>query len=324
MKLKKISLAVCGALLLGGNGLAANAYTYDWDSLTTIEEGTEFTAWFSCLMTERTDNDSPMYSYSFTVNGVAGSTIEADIPDLPGYRFVKADAHGKGNIRIEGSKLYLDADIESILYFGSGSGELNGIDLFYEIDPEYPLVAGWNQLFCPIKRDIAWYYCNEDLSFRTGLQTIDGKLYYLYEDGHMAQSEYVLLGDDWSETRFFGSSGALKTGWIRQNIYTMGHLTGETWYYGDPETGYLKRNEWLEENGRYYYFQGFNMVSSAWIETNGERYYVTNSGAMATSRWIHYQGKDYYVDETGKMLKNQWVGQYWVDENGVWDQTKTR
>lgn len=327
MKLNTLALAVCGALAIGVPGIPANVQAVSEQS-EIIKNGETFYFELACTTEE---NGNPTCIYLNIETGIVGNTAVVDLPELPGYRFKEvASTAATGVIRVEGSKLYLDAAVDGMMRFpweqkGTNICYNPGVSLRYEKDPEFQLVPGWNQMACSSKVGVAWFYCNEDLSFKTGLQTIDGKLYYFFEDGRMAESEMVVMDDDYSEAFFFGSSGALKTGWIRQ-MYGQDAMIGvkEIWYYGDPETGYLKHNTWLEENGRYYYFNNFTMAESTWVDEGGERYYVTNSGAMATSRWIHYQGNDYYVDETGKMLKNQWVGQYWVDENGVWDQTKTR
>ena len=86
---------------------------------------------------------------------------------------------------------------------------------------------------------------------------------------------------------YFDGSGAMKTGWI---------YLGNIWYYLDTEGKMLT---------------GFQDIA-------GQRYYFNGSGYMLTG-WQLIDGKYYYFDASGAMAKDTWIGDYYVDENGVWD-----
>ena len=43
---------------------------------------------------------------------------------------------------------------------------------------------------------------------------------------------------------------------------------------------------------------------------------------MYYSKWCLWKNKWYYLLDSGIMATNQWIGQYYVDENGVWIENK--
>ena len=61
-------------------------------------------------------------------------------------------------------------------------------------------------------------------------------------------------------------------------------------------------------------------MQTGWITLGENYYYMGNSGAMSTG-WQWIDGNCYYFDAQcgGLMQRSKWIGQYWVDENGVWD-----
>ena len=62
------------------------------------------------------------------------------------------------------------------------------------------------------------------------------------------------------------------------------------------------------------------VVQNSWLK-DGAWYFLDNSGAMMTG-WVRVGGKYYFLDKGGAMLTNTWVGNYYVDGNGVWTQTR--
>ena len=97
------------------------------------------------------------------------------------------------------------------------------------------------------------------------------------------RNQWVLLNDDWY---YFDSNGNKLIGWAYlENI----------WYYLDNEGKMLT---------------GFQDIA-------GQRYYFNDSGHMLTG-WQLIEGKYYYFNASGAMAKDTWIGDYYVDENGVW------
>ncbi|MGO5450156.1 serine hydrolase [Faecalicoccus sp. LCP19S3_E2] len=129
-----------------------------------------------------------------------------------------------------------------------------------------------------------WWYRHEDGSYTTNdFEVINGQTYYFNAAGYMVTG-WQLVDDIWY---YFDGSGAMKTGWI---------YVGNIWYYLDTEGKMLT---------------GFQDIA-------GQRYYFNNAGYMLTG-WQLIEGKYYYFDASGAMAKDTWIGDYYVDENGVWD-----
>ena len=63
----------------------------------------------------------------------------------------------------------------------------------------------------------------------------------------------------------------MKTGWIK---------VGTKWYYLNPTTGAMRKNNW--------------------VQTGGKWYYLKSDGSMAVNEWVD-------------------GGKYHVNGNGVWD-----
>lgn len=83
----------------------------------------------------------------------------------------------------------------------------------------------------------------------------------------------------------------------------------------------------------WFYFDANGHMAASWVLDNGLWYYLNpasdgTQGAMLIG-WQFIEGKWYYFNPIsdgtkGSMLVNTWIDSYYVDENGVWDETKTR
>lgn len=78
----------------------------------------------------------------------------------------------------------------------------------------------------------------------TGLQKINGQLYYLNPSGAMVTG-WAYIGQDWY---YFNPGGAAAQGWIQ--------LKG-SWYYLNPSSGKMAANTWTPDG---YYVS----ASGAW------------------------------------------------------------
>lgn len=91
------------------------------------------------------------------------------------------------------------------------------------------------------------------------------------------------------------------------------------WYYleyGKPITG------WFSENGNQYYLSPEDgAMAVGWTQIDGQWYYFNTDGAMQTG-WLNLNGDWYYLYEDGTRAEGTWIGTYYVDENGVWDESK--
>ena len=76
-------------------------------------------------------------------------------------------------------------------------------------------------------------------------------------------------------------------------------------------------NRWVEDGPVWRYWRDGKYVVHDWVEVGGEYYYCDTFGIMVYG-WQLINGKFYYFDSKGVMQKNTWIGDYYVDQNGVW------
>ena len=182
------------------------------------------------------------------------------------------------------------------------------------------------------------YYYGKDGIKKTGWQEIDGKKYYFGEENDGAMKTYWQKIDD--KWYFFGNDGVMRTYW--QKIWGKWYFLGRAndgamktswqkiwgkWYYlGSAEDGSMK-TYWQQINGKWYFFGNNNdgAMKSDWQQIWGKWYYLgsANDGAMKTG-WQKINGKWYYFggEQDGSMKSNVWVGDYYLDNSGVWSKTK--
>ena len=75
------------------------------------------------------------------------------------------------------------------------------------------------------------------------------------------------------------------------------------WRYYNGDTGLPVRNDWLQVDGKWYWFDGSGlMVTNTWYMYDGAWYYLGPDGAMCKSQLVADSGKIYAVDADGKMI----------------------
>ena len=103
--------------------------------------------------------------------------------------------------------------------------------------------------------------------------------------------------------------------------------TGSGFVRTEAGTQYVKadgsicKNEWLDLEGKSYFFDGDGLMCTGWIHfANGDWYYFdTESGEMIRNKWVtdSEEGKSYYLTSSGVMARNTVIdGTYRVNENG--------
>lgn len=75
------------------------------------------------------------------------------------------------------------------------------------------------------------------------------------------------------------------------------------WYTYSPSSSAYYCNDWLMENGKWYYFNDKGYIVTGWKEVAG--------------RW-------YYFNTDGSMAKDTYVGNYYVNHDGVWGQDNNK
>lgn len=75
------------------------------------------------------------------------------------------------------------------------------------------------------------------------------------------------------------------------------------WRYYNGDTGLPVCNDWVQVDGKWYWFDGAGiMVTNTWYRYNEAWYYLGPDGAMCQSQLVENNGKIYAVDKDGKMV----------------------
>lgn len=93
-------------------------------------------------------------------------------------------------------------------------------------------------------------------------------------------------------TLLFVMSGALTgfaQGW-------QAHDSG--WVY-EKEEGTIASQEWIQDNGIWYYLNEVGTMRTGWLQDAGYWYYLKADGSMAHQEWIEDNGVRYYLEESG-------------------------
>ncbi len=113
-------------------------------------------------------------------------------------------------------------------------------------------------------------------------------------------------------------------------MYIGWKLIDGNWCYF-KEDGVLVTNTWYQllykETNEWYYFNEKGYMVTGWLK-EGENWYYLNpqsdgtQGKMYTG-WQLIDEKWYYFNEVsdgkkGTLMADTWIGDYYVDENGVW------
>ena len=84
-------------------------------------------------------------------------------------------------------------------------------------------------------------------------------------------------------------------------------------------------------DGDWYYLRPDGSMATGWIIDNNRKYYLNpisngRKGKMLVG-WQLIDGKWYYFNENsdgmkGALLTDSWVGEYYVNRDGVWEESK--
>ena len=72
-----------------------------------------------------------------------------------------------------------------------------------------------------------------------------------------------------------------------------------------------QKQGWVQENGKWFYYDQSNNKQSGWVQVNGAWYYLAQDGEMKTG-WLNQGGSWYYLTESGSMKTG------WQNVNGTW------
>lgn len=164
----------------------------------------------------------------------------------------------------------------------------------------YAASSGWQQ------DSEGWWYRNPNGSYPTSAwKKIGGYWYYFNYKGYVITG-WQKFGSDWY---YFYSSGEMAASttidgyWIDKN----GVATVPGWYWG--------------AGGWWYQNSDGTYPASKWQQIKGKWYHFNSSGYLDTG-WYKSGGKYYYLQADGSMATDMWIGNYYVDKDGVWTDTK--
>ena len=158
-----------------------------------------------------------------------------------------------------------------------------------EDDNSYP-TSTWKSIYGK------WFYFDSyGYMLGEGWHWIDGKCYYMYSGGDMAESTWI--GGD-----YVNASGEWVTDkWV---------ASGNQWWYRYADGSY-PTNTWKYIDGAWYYFDGSGwMLGEGWHWIGDTCYYMYADGRMASDTWIDH----YYVDASGAWIpekcNHEWEEKY--------------
>lgn len=133
------------------------------------------------------------------------------------------------------------------------------------------------------------YSLLENFDIKTGLQKINGKIYYVNNDGSYAKGWKTIGGNNYYFT---------KTG----EAVTKNTIIGGTRYkFTSDGVCKGKYSGWVKKSGKYYYYSSGKMQKNRWLKVNGEKtYYLTSDGSRAVGK-VKISGIVYTFDENGKV-----------------------
>ena len=170
----------------------------------------------------------------------------------------------------------------------------------YYLDSYGIMATGW------VAVGDKWYYMNSSgVMQKNGWFNIEGKQYYLYEDGHMACDETV----DGEYVDIHGAKVTISSSSWERDDYG--------WKYIDENKAFVK-SCFKEIDGETYYFGADAYMLKDWNKIDGKWYYFKGSGAMVKNCWLTISGEDYYFYEDGHMASDETVNGYYVNKSGAY------
>ena len=165
--------------------------------------------------------------------------------------------------------------------------------------------------------DGAMYYLDSKGAKKTGWQTIGGKTYYFDKAGAMVTGTQTIGG----KKLMFNQAGALAGAWAREGgawylrdqngqNRTGWQRVGSSWYYLSPTTGRMQTG-WVKSGGRWYFFKESGAMATGWQQVGDTWYRLSKNGAMVTG-WQRIGGARYYFASSGAMQTG------WLQQSGKW------
>ena len=119
-------------------------------------------------------------------------------------------------------------------------------------------------------------------------------------------------------------------GCVSAHDYTPGWFKDGTDWLFRKKSGEYACNEWIQDGGRWYVFDGACHMIRGWFkDSTGDWYYMAGDGGMCSSQWVVDGDHQYYLTHSGEMARNAYVRStkpfgnvyiyYWVNEKGKYE-----
>lgn len=94
------------------------------------------------------------------------------------------------------------------------------------------------------------------------------------------------------------------------------------WYWLDAN-GNMVVNRWVQIDSKWYWLDADGTMATGWKMVDSKWYYLDPVNGDMYTGWLQYKGCWYYmVPGSGEMAKNIWVGNWYVNGDGIWSQTR--
>ena len=222
------------------------------------------------------------------------------------------------NYRIDGAGYNFDSS-GACTNPGAASEKLTGWQQMYNSRYKY-IYSDHLEVFVDYEAD--WYYYDDDGTAVTGWKKINGKWYcfdddtsdpWMYYNDDIQYAPYLI--DE--EVYYFHSNGEMITGWYND---------GQHWRLARTN-GKLYTNEWYQENGNWYYFNGLGemLADVENFECNGISYSFDSNGVCknpyaSAEKHVGWYKKYNYSDQYNWYYYNEDGSLYtgWLKDGGKW------
>ena len=192
-------------------------------------------------------------------------------------------------------------------------------------------------------------YKTENGTYATGMQTIDGTMYFFNAKGYLQKKQWVT----WNGKKYYaGKNGAIRTNaWIDGVYYVtetgqqargLLEINGKLYFF-HLKNGKVRTGRFKTSTGAVYYTNSKGEIyRNSFFKRNGKRYYALEDGSLASGLtkignnlyFFHRKnnkmlknvrrkvdGKTYYFQKNGKAARDKWVKikkyYYYFQEDGT-------
>lgn len=163
--------------------------------------------------------------------------------------------------------------------------------------------------------DNGWWFAVDGGEYpEDGVYTINGTDYVFDKNGYMVTGWYKKTYEDYNyafnyDWYYCNPDGSMKTGWL---------YDGGSWYYLDPDYGYMYFMGAFDCNGTQYVFGQSGAMITGWsaysytysqeyegysYSSNVSGWLYANSDGTAYTGWLWYNNNWYYIYDSGVMAK---------------------